>query len=315
MQTKLAIAIPTYNRAEILYFNLLHILDELISFEIPVYISDDSTNEATAIFIEELKNKHPLFYYRKNENRLGHDLNCLSTISFPIETYVWYLGDSMIIEKGAIEKIVAYVQNEEYDFISCNAVGRKLSIKNKVFDSGNEVFTNIGWHLTLTGATIYNKNKLLDLTKFDVKKFKNFPQLAIIFEQFAVKECKMFWINDKLICSKPNKNSYWKTKVFEVFIDDFRNTLYNLSDCYSLKSKNKVLLQHSVKTGIFDYHSFVLYRIGGFYNYQIFKKYIDDFKNFTRVNSLLLFILSFIWIKPLNIIYLFIRKIILFFRN
>lgn len=308
MQTKLAIAIPTYNRGEMLHFNLLQILDELITFEIPVYISDDSTNDETANFIKKLKSKHPLFYYRKNEIRLGHDLNCIATISYPNETYVWYLGDSMIIKKGAIKKIVACVQDESFDFISCNAEGRNLSIEDNVYYSGNDVFRDLCWHLTMTGATIYNKKKLSNLMSFEIIKFKNFPQTAIIFEQFASKESKLFWINDKLVYNNPNKNSYWAHKVFEVFIDDFRNFLYNLPDYYSLRSKDKVLLQHGVQTGIFSYHSFILYRIGKFYNYEIFKKYKDDFKKSTNANTQVLMIVSLIWVTPLKILYSLFKK-------
>lgn len=308
MQTKLAIAIPTYNRAGMLHFNLLQILDELIAFEIPVYVSDDSTNEETASFIEELKRKHSLFYYRKNEVRLGHDLNCLSTISYPSETYVWYLGDSMIIKKGAIKKIIACVQDESYDFISCNAEGRNLSIEDNVYEFGNDVFRDLCWHLTMTGVTIYNKKKLLDLTNFEILKFKNFPQTAIIFEQFASKESKLLWINDKLIFNNPNKNSYWAHKVFEVFIDDFRNFLYNLPNYYSLKSKDKVLLQHSVQTGIFSYHSFVIYRTQLFFNYTIFKKYKNDFKKVTNANTQVLMIISLIWVAPLKILHTLFKK-------
>jgi hypothetical protein len=309
MQTKLAIAIPTYNRAEILQFNLLQIIDELIEFQIPVYISDDSTNEDTYIVINDLKKKHSLFYYRKNEIRFGHDLNCLNTISFPKEQYVWYMGDSMIIKKGAIKKIISLNEIEEYDFITCNAEGRNLDMESRVFYNGKEVFENLCWHLTMTGAAIYNKKSLINLINFDTSKFKNFPQTAIIFEQFAVKKSSLYWINDRLIYSNSNKNSYWASKVFEVFIDDFRSFLNNLSTSYSLKSKEEVLLQHSLKTGIFSFHSFVLYRIGGFYNYKIFKKYKDIFKKITRTNIIILIILSVFWIKPLSGIYLFVKKI------
>src|SRR5690242_16353532 len=106
MKSKIAIAIPTYNRAEILKYNLLQIIDELIFYKIPVYISDDSNNDNTKIVIEELQIKYNLIFYYKNEISLGHDKNCLQTIFLPNEKYVWYLGDSMIIKNGAFKKIL-----------------------------------------------------------------------------------------------------------------------------------------------------------------------------------------------------------------
>lgn len=312
---KLAISIPTYNRAEILKYNLLQIVDELIEFDIPVYISDDSTNEETRAVIDDLKAKYHYFYYRKNEVRFGHDLNCLNTILFPDEEYVWYMGDSMIIKKGSIKRVLDSIKTETFDFIACNADGRNLDAESKLFTDGTELFANLCWHLTMTGATIYNKKRLFDLTKFDTTKFKNFPQTAIIFEQFALKKSNLLWINERLIFNNPSKNSYWASQVFEVFIDDFKSFLYHLPDCYSIKSKDKVLVQHSVQSGVFNYHSFVVYRIGGYYNNKIFRKYRNDFKKFTSTNSILLQFLSIVSVEPLKIIYQLIRRITLISRN
>lgn len=315
MPTKLAIAIPTYNRAEMLEYNLLQIIDELLQYKVPVYISDDSTNDETEKCIGKLNEKYGLFHYKKNEIRLGHDLNCLHTISLPVEHYVWYMGDSMIIKPGAIKKVLSHIHRDGPDFISCNAEGRSLDISSRVFDNGAVLFETLCWHLTMTGSTIYNRNNIIDLAHFDASKFKNFPQTAIIFEQFAAKASRLFWINEKLIYGNQKKNSYWASKVFEVFIDDFRSFLYNLPECYSLKSKNGVLLQHSINSGVFSYRSFILYRMEGFYDHLIFKKYKDDFKNFTRTNLMFLLILSFIWVKPLRESNSFLKRIILTFRN
>ena len=63
----LSVAIPTYNRTDILISNLQSILDELIEHQIAVYISDDSNNEETEIAIQELQTIHPLIFYFKNE--------------------------------------------------------------------------------------------------------------------------------------------------------------------------------------------------------------------------------------------------------
>jgi hypothetical protein len=167
----------------------------------------------------------------------------------------------------------------------------------------------------MTGATVYNQKRLFDLTKFDLTKFKNFPQTAIIFEQFALKKSSLFWINEKLLYNNPNKNSYWASKVFEVFIDDFRSFLYNLPNFYSLKLKDAVLLQHAVKTGIFSYQSFVLYRAELYFNYDIFKKYKQDFKKYTTTNILFIMTISLVWSSTLKYFYRLIKKIYLIFDN
>jgi len=48
---RLSIAISSYNRSEILKENLLLMLDEIKEFSIPIYISDDSTNDDIERFV------------------------------------------------------------------------------------------------------------------------------------------------------------------------------------------------------------------------------------------------------------------------
>nr|WP_315223156.1 glycosyltransferase family 2 protein [uncultured Flavobacterium sp.] len=292
MESNLAIAIPTYNRAEIIKFNLESILEELKKFNIPVYISDDSTDDSTELLIKQFKSKHDLFYYRRNEVRFGHDLNCINTITFPKEKYVWYLGDSMIIEPGSIEHVLKCIENENFDFICCNADGRDLNITSRIFTDKTEIFENLCWHLTLTGATIYNKEKLAWLHNFDISKFKNFPQTAIIFEQLVIESSNLYWINKSLVRNNPNKTSYWARNVFNVFLEDFSSFVLNLPEDYPLSLKIKVIRYHSQKTGIFSYFSFVNYRIEGYYDYTTFLKYRTKFKKFTINNIYILLIIA-----------------------
>jgi abequosyltransferase len=308
MSSKLAIAIPTYNRADILKFNLLKIIDDLKEFDIPIYLSDDSTNNEIQTLANELKKVHPSIYYCKNEIRLGHDLNCMRTLSLPSEQYIWYMGDSMIIKKGVIKEIADIISTNDYDFISCNADGRNLEIDSKTFTNGIELLEQLAWHLTMSGATIYNRNVILNHSKLDISKCKNFPQLAIIFEEFAAKSTKLYWINKKLIFNNTHKKSYWSSKVFETFIDDFKSFLYNLPELYPINSKNDAMFKHSTITGIFNYHSFVAYRIKGFYNYSVFKKYKNDFKKYTKTNTFVLLVISLICVRALKFLYPFIKK-------
>jgi hypothetical protein len=275
-----------------LKFNLLQILDELIQYDIPVYISDDSTDEETGKMIAELKQQHSLFYYYKNEIRFGHDLNCLNTISLPKEQYVWYMGDSMIIKKGAVKKVLDCIKDQDYDFIACNAEGRDFELKTQVFTNPKELFEKLCWHLTMTGATIYNKDRLLEFSKFDVTKFKNFPQTALVFEHFAVKEATLLWMNDSLIYANSGKNSYWASKVFDVFFNDFKQFMFNLNKGYSSKSKGIVISAHSNNSGIFNYRSFLKYRMEGAFNYKTFCAYKEDINKYTHANSYVVFFIS-----------------------
>ena len=131
MNSKLSIAIPTYNRPEILKENLLIMLPYLIEFQIPVYISDDSTNDFTNQMILELKSKYNKIYYQKNKPSFGHDKNCISTLSLPKEDYVWYLGDSKYINKEGIKTIVDLIEKNKFSAIVVSDKSRDISLPSK----------------------------------------------------------------------------------------------------------------------------------------------------------------------------------------
>ncbi len=155
----LAITIPTYNRKEILMENIDMIFDDIVKYNVSLYISDDSNNNETKDSVEKLQKKYNNIFYSKNEPSLGHDKNYIKTMSLPKEDYIWYLGDSMVIENGAIEKIINIIALDDYNYIAVNAQERKLDLESKVYTNLKEAFDEIGWHLTLTGATIYKSSQ------------------------------------------------------------------------------------------------------------------------------------------------------------
>ena len=210
---KLAIAIPTYNRAAILKENIHLMLEEITRFSIPVYISDDSNNTDTEMWVKELKEKYSLIYYYKNTHSLGHDKNCIRTLGLPSEEYIWYLGDSIIICNNGISKILDIISSDDkYEFISVNIAGR-VNLPEQVFYESNILLTQLGWHLTLTGATIYSKKALESINTLDLNRCRNFPQTALILNNFHSGNWRLYWINDNLIYGNSRKRSYWTSEV------------------------------------------------------------------------------------------------------
>lgn len=289
----LAIAIPTYNRAEILNENILAMLNEIEQFSIPVYISDDSTNEATESIVADLKKQYEFIYYHKNSPGLGHDLNCIRTLSLPSEEYIWYLGDSYIIKPGGLGKVLDVVLSKDFDFISVNVDVRK-GINDRIFENGNELLINLGWHLILTSATIYSKRALKLLNRLDLKKCKNFPQTAIIFEQFAMGAHKLCWLDQQILYCNSRKQSYWKKDVFNVFLNDLDSFVSNLPPFYTERNKQIAIKMHADKTGIFSWYSFLSYRSKGIFDFRVLKSFYKLIRNSCNVSPVLLFIIALI---------------------
>lgn len=290
---RLALAIPTYNRASILVEDLQAMMDEIKAFSIPVYISDDSNSEESQIILQYFNTiEYPYIYYYHNELGLGHDRNCLKTLALTTEDYTWYLGDSVIIENGGISKVLNVIESFEADFICVNVAGRKLDMPNNLFKDGNELLLELGWHLTQTGATIYSRRSLNALSDIDLMKCKNFPQTFLVFQTFAFNQSSLYWINEKLVFGNPRKQSYWNTKVFDIFLKDWHDCMMNLPVHYHLSNKIAAYKRHNLMTGLFNLVKLVGYRLKGVYDFSIFKKYYTMLKENSNVPVSILFILS-----------------------
>ena len=87
--------------------------------------------------VSEIQKIYPYIYYTKNTPGLGHDKNCIRTILYPTEKYVWYLGDSVIIKSGGIERVLSQIESYHPDFLSVNALGRVTNVRSKIYEDGN----------------------------------------------------------------------------------------------------------------------------------------------------------------------------------
>jgi abequosyltransferase len=273
MNNKLAIAIPTYNRSEILRENLLLIFDDLKRYSIPVYISDDSTNDSTQIIANELVAEYPHVFYLKNIPSLGHDLNCIRTLKLPRTDYVWYLNDSAIIVPGALSKVLEVLNTSDYDFVSVNAKGRRLDLNDQVFSDANHLLVTLGWHLTQTGCTIYSKKCLSVIEFLQISNCKNFPQTAIIFECFSEGNKTLLWLNEKMIKGNKQKRSYWSAKVFDIFLGDWNSFVMKLPAIYSIENKKQTVISHSLNTRLFSFSKLKKYRSKGVFNVEVYTKF------------------------------------------
>ncbi|WP_353149314.1 glycosyltransferase [Chryseobacterium sp.] len=303
----LSISIPTYNRAEILEDNLNLIIEECRPHNVGIYIFDDSTNNKTELLISKLTKSYPYIFYTKNNPRLGHDKNCIKCLSVPDQQYIWYLGDSMIISNESVAKVLDVIKNSSPDFICFKEKNRNIDIQSKVYDNAEDIFTDLAWHLTMTGVTVYKKSSL-DFQDFRVERFINFPQLAIIFCNFEKSGSKLYWIADCLIYGNLKKKSYWSSMVFKVFFNDLKNTFKNLPQNFSISLIDTVIRKHSINSKLFSYHGVVRMKIDNGLNYRTF---IDNKKNIEKYTDLNILIIKVLMIFP-RIIVDFFYKILRF---
>lgn len=260
----LSIAIPTYNRSDILRENLQAILPQLLKHRISVYVSDDGSDEHTLLLIEELRIEYPLLVYRKNNPRLGHDANFFATLAMPDTEYVWYLGDSLYFAPGTLAKILDALADTRPDFCFLNAYAPNGV--TRIID-GNAVHPFLldrTWYLTLSGATIYGRaSRELYISENRRNNWKNFPQLGLILETCAQGPRRLLWIDTPVLKYNRKKSSYWLKSAFSVFVKDWSALIRSFPSLYNSEEQDRVIRSHGLNTRLFGLVNLVYLRAVG----------------------------------------------------
>ena len=305
MKSSLAISYTTYNRPQILKNNIYIILPVLIKYNIPLYISDDSSNNDTEDLIIEIKNDYKNIFYSRNNLRLGHDLNFYKAITTPIEEYVWYLGDSIYFNVNKFELIYNNL-NAGYDLIFINSIHPDTDIYE--IDNKKNFFINSIWYLTLSGSCLYGRNaRLLNDNSINISKWSNFVQLGQIINYSLNNKVKLLWIGEPIIDSNNNKKSYWQKNILEVFIFDWHNFIFYFNNIFNNEEIIQIIKSHAIKKKLFTLKSIMYIRSLNGLNTKDINKYYNELKIASNFNIILLYLFSFIPSMFYKIIY-FIHK-------
>lgn len=293
MQNKLlAIAIPTYKRPAILNENIRAMLPEIQRLGIPVYISDDSPDDATEIMVAGLRKLHEYVYYTRNAPGFGHDLNFVATVQLPDANYVWYLGDSVVINPGDLEKAHVTLAQERPDFLFVNNEKRCNDTSDYIVTDVRGFLQQFAWHLTLSGATIYSHAAASSVQVADVKRWRNFPQLGLIFQYGLGKNRRVFWMGSSGVSTNRNKQSYWSSTVVTTFAVDWVNLLKDFAAPYTAAQLQEMIRSHSRHTGIFNWRNVVRYRLNGAFSFTLLKTHRTELEQASDTSYPVLLLIS-----------------------
>jgi len=307
MKSSIAISYTTYNRPQILKDNIFIILPVLIKYNIPLYISDDSSNNDTENIIFEIKNIYNNIFYNRNIIRLGHDLNFFKAITTPKEDYVWYLGDSIYFNVNKFELIYNNL-NSDFDLIFINSIHPNTNIYEVI--NKKDFFINSIWYLTLSGSCIYGKNsRMFNVNTINISEWSNFVQLGQILNFSLYNEVKLLWIGEHIIDSDNNKKSYWQKNVLKVFIYDWYNFIFYFNNFFNNDEILNIIKSHAINKKLFTFKSLIYIRtLNGLKTKDIYK-YYRELKIASNFNIYLLYFISFIPSILFKIIYITQKKI------
>lgn len=293
MNDLLSFVILSYNRPYSVDANIRNLINQINEVPINIYIFDDSDNNEVEESIKRNFPENKKIYYIKNDPSFGHDHNYLQSLVFPETDYVWLLGDSTVLQDGALAHAINVLQEYAPDLILMNANGRDIKISSTLYKSSKDFLLDLGWHSTLTGACIYSKRIINQINIKELLVYKNFPQIGAIFNN-DILDPRFYWINKNLIFNHAEKKSYWASKPFDVFLNDWIEVINGLPDHYPKEIKSKTILNHSKKTGIFSYRSMLKFRGDGALNINILLKYLSLLKLHSSIYWPLLFPLAII---------------------
>lgn len=184
---KLTIAIPTYNRSEILKANLAKLLPQVTN-ECRIIIFDNCSDIFVSSFLEELikKYSHIDISIVRNKYNIGMTANILKCFEACDDPWLWVLGDDDEVKDGAVQTILNDInKNSDMHFITYAWDEDSFKRKEEVITVGIDQFLNT---FETFGAILFISTSVYNLEKvFRSMSFAHFfqtsyaPHLVMLF--------------------------------------------------------------------------------------------------------------------------------------
>lgn len=315
---RLAICIPTYNRAAIIEEMLAKSLENYTKRDWDLYIYDSSTDNNTRIIVEKYMKKYSGLFYKYIDSSVHSNLK----VYFVFEEfgnaqeyeYVWIGTDTFTWSETLLD-VVRHNLDLNYDLLIVNY--RDVDkIGTREFTDYNDLFVNCAWHMTYYGATIYKTKTMLQEVPWEYLKERyciperiNFSHVAYCFEKICTMPqftAKHLSFHSKHLYVSPMKKNViaYKKETFYIFCECWPSMIMALPDCYH--NKELAIQKHGINSGMFLDKYLIELREEGIYTYDIYKKYENIWQMLTNVSKKRLKVISLFpkkWVRMLQFKY------------
>lgn len=259
----IGICIPTYKRPEQLMQCVRSIIAAAQSYNVPIFITDDSTDDTNNDTIFQLSKEYKHIIYIKNEQNLGIDRNILKCIDVCTCEYAWPIGEDDRMLPNAIKKALGILKNNDNNipFVFANYVyvnndvtyitsEKRINIDADMEIGATDFFEKYAWTIGFIGSCIINK-KLWSASDSSKYIGTYFAHVGMILEYLYDK--KAFLIADTLILNRAENVATftWSEKAFEVNFG-WDNMIKAIEPIYGKMSYKKAL---TASKAIFKHHS------------------------------------------------------------
>lgn len=184
----LTIAIPTYNRNEILKKNILLLLPQLTD-ECKLLIidnhSDVPVDETLKLVLSEYA--HINCKIIRNKVNIGGNANIIRCFEMCETEWLWVLGDDDIVKEDAVKTIISHIHKlNDYTFLNYYWVADNHPLRDKaIFTTGIEEFIkNIDFmgFIGFISSSIYNVSKVISEIRVGYMMIAScHPHIAMLF--------------------------------------------------------------------------------------------------------------------------------------
>ncbi len=226
--TQLGVCIPTYKRPDQLRACVQSIIQSGRAHHIPIFITDDSTDDTNVQVIKELLADYPHIIHDRNPENLGIDRNILKCVDICTCQYAWIMGEDDRMIPEAIPTAIEILQKSERElpFIYVNYASvdetfklvlheKSLPLKQNVMEKAEGFFETQAWSMGFIGACIVN-HRLWETTHRDRYIGTYFAHVGMILE--FLKDRELYMIAKPLVLNRCGTARIftWSHTAFEV---------------------------------------------------------------------------------------------------
>lgn len=312
---KLAICIPTYNRADVLEDTFSYELDTCLELGIDIWIYDSSTDGKTRELMETLKGYHNVYYVSMGSS-LSADEKVLMIYQSYARTkaydYLWVVGDSVGFSRDLLMQTVDALETNPTMIIINHTDLQNLGNQN--YDDVHAMFCELFWRSTLLGSVIIKEDLYnnIDWTPYSEKFVgQEWTGLGIPWYRLAgVQDFKgiHFSVKDKIDLRKSplKKFAGWKgnadgsERVYKIWAEGIINTAYSIP--FPKEEIKTALDTVRIYFKWFYWLTLCRSRKDGIYNVQIYKKYRKGIKMMSNYPDIILYLIAITPILPMKVI-------------
>ncbi len=248
VDANLSIAIPTFNRREFLLETLEFLLPEVTPLSIPIYISDNHSDDGTLEAVQQFaKRYYELIFINRNSHNIGFSNNLNKAVSMASTKYVWLMSDDDRIAEGAVSRVVRGIST------NVSAIVMNISVYNqdysqllteRAFHYNEDIEFQPGQHedLLLSAPPLY-MSMVIDRSLWsyfsDQVETDAWPHTATVLR--AIIGRAVLFIAEPMIKVRGLNESYPSNRKFEIFCIKLPKAIWDLPEAYTDLCKRRMI--------------------------------------------------------------------------